>query len=365
MWRSLLALLIILGIVGLAAILIPTMAARNFGPPADSLTWLEAFEYSARLLWADGLLTTRAEPSAPEEDFEVRAGESIGSVCRRLEGQGLVVSAAALRDYLIYTGRDTSVQAGEYKLSAAMSIIDIAGRMQDATPTDVDFTVLSGWRIEEIAAALPTSGLEITPEEFSTAARSPRSGFDFLQGSTTTEGFLYPGTYIVPRTAGTDDLIQILLRGFARHVDPARQQGFAAQGLSTREAVTLASIIEREAVHADEAPLIASVYLNRLHAGMKLDADPTVQYALGYNASQQTWWTNPLSLDDLQVDSRYNTYRVQGLPPAPISNPGAEALEAVASPAVSPYYFFSSACNGSGNHVFAETFEQHLANLCP
>ncbi|HEX7972766.1 MAG TPA: endolytic transglycosylase MltG, partial [Anaerolineales bacterium] len=131
------------------------------------------------------------------------------------------------------------------------------------------------------------------------------------------------------------------------------------------EGVILASMVQREAIVSQEMPLIASVFLNRQSANMKLDSDPTVQYALGYNPDQKTWWTNPLSLDNLQVDSPYNTYQRAGLPPGPISNPGLSALQAVAFPAKTPYYFFRAACDGSGRHTFAKTFEEHVKNACP
>jgi UPF0755 protein len=118
-------------------------------------------------------------------------------------------------------------------------------------------------------------------------------------------------------------------------------------------------------VHDEEKPIIASVYLNRLRIGMKLDADPAVQYALGYNAAQQTWWTNPLSLDDLKFDSPYNAYLHTGLPPTPVSNPGLKSLRAVAFPTGTPYYYFRAKCDGSGYHLFSETFNEQLANGCP
>ena len=120
--------------------------------------------------------------------------------------------------------------------------------------------------------------------------------------------------------------------------------------------------MEREAIQDQEAPQIASVYLNRLKIGMKLDADPTVQYALGFNPVQATWWTNPLSTTD--VASPYNTYFNPGLPPSPISNPSLNSLQAVAFPADTPYYYFRARCDGSGLHAFAATFEEHVANEC-
>jgi UPF0755 protein len=111
--------------------------------------------------------------------------------------------------------------------------------------------------------------------------------------------------------------------------------------------------------------MIASVYLNRWRIGMKLDADPTVQYALGYDFAAGKWWKNPLTLEDLQFDSAYNTYLYPGLPPTPISNPSLRSLQAVAAPAESIYYYFRAKCDGSGYHNFAETFEEHLRNGCP
>jgi len=124
----------------------------------------------------------------------------------------------------------------------------------------------------------------------------------------------------------------------------------------------LASIIEREAVQASERPLIASVFLNRLALGIPLQADPTVQYPLG---RPDAWWKAPLSIEDLQVDSPYNTYLHQGLPPGPIASPGLASLESVAAPVETSYLFFRAACDGSGRHLFATTFEEHLANACP
>ena len=246
-----------------------------------------------------------------------------------------------------------------------MSMIDVARQMQDATPTDVEFVVLAGWRIEEIAALLSTSGLSITPEEFIRTASTPRGGYTFLSGAATNEGFLYPDSYVLPRTTTPDGFVDALVRNFSQHLNPDLETGFATQGLGVYEAVTLASIVERESVRMEEAPLIASVYLNRLRAGMRLEADPTVQYALGFDATRKTWWTNPLSLADLKFPSPFNTYLITGLPPAPIANPGEGALGAVADPTLSPYYYFSARCDESGFHNFASTFEEHLANLCP
>jgi UPF0755 protein len=143
------------------------------------------------------------------------------------------------------------------------------------------------------------------------------------------------------------------------------EPAFQNQGLDLLQAVTLASIVQREAMIEEEQPIIASVFLNRMADGMKLESDPTVQYALGFNAEQQTWWTNPLTLDDLDVESLFNTYLYPGLPPAPICNPGVSALRAVAYPAQTSYYYFRAECNGTGSHTFSKTYQEHLDNSCP
>lgn len=365
MGRLLLALVALIGIFVVIVIGVPALAAHTYGPAAKGLDAGELVQYSAKLMWDDGLLTRPLDPNGPVQDFEVKQGESITSICARLASAGVISEPSVLRDYLIYTGLDTSVQAGAYHVGPAMSVVDIARRMQDATPADVTFVVLPGWRIEEIGASLPTSGLDITPEQFVAAAARPRGGFDFLAGASTTEGFLYPDAYVLPRTTTANELIDAMVRNFGLHLGVELSEGFSRQGLSVYQAVTLASIVEREAVHSEEGPTIASVYLNRMKIGMRLDADPTVQYALGYNAAQQTWWTNPLSLQDLQAGSPFNTYQNDGLPPSPIDSPGLAALQAVAEPAETPYYYFNARCDNSGFHTFARTFDEHRKNLCP
>jgi UPF0755 protein len=344
---------------------IPARAAWAYGAPAPGLSLPQRIQYAAQLLWYNGLLTTPRDVNGIEQTFTVEQGESVNSIASRLEVVGLIQDGGALRAYLIYSGLDTSIQAGDYRLSAAYSAIDIARELQDATPEQVTFVILPGWRMEEIAASLPTSGLAVTPEEFLTVARSPHPDFDFLAGAGTTEGFLFPDSYIVPRGVTAEELVTGFLRNFSLRLTPDIKNQFESHGLTVYEAVTLASLVEREAVQDDEKPLIASVYLNRLNIGMKLDADPTVQYALGYSILQQNWWTSPLTLIDLQVNSPYNTYLNPGLPPTPIANPSLDALRAVAFPEKSSFLYFRARCDGSGFHEFSETFDEHLANECP
>jgi UPF0755 protein len=178
------------------------------------------------------------------------------------------------------------------------------------------------------------------------------------------EGYLLPGEYAIIHGASIVELLPMLLDRLFETVSGELITAYSAQGLSLEQAITLASLVEREAILDDEMPLIASVFLNRLVVGMRLESDPTVQYALGYDELSATWWKVPLAGSDLSIDSSYNTYIHTGLPPAPICNPSTEALQAVAYPESSGYYFFRAACDGSGRHRFSETYEEHLNNAC-
>jgi UPF0755 protein len=297
--------------------------------------------------------------------FTIATGEEPASVAARLEQAGIIRNADAFIAYLVYSGLDTGLQAGEFQLSPALAPMQIAQKLQDATPTQVKFVILPGWRMEEVAASLPTSGLAISPEQFLLVARDPHSGFDFMPKGASAEGFLFPGEHILPRAIGPVQVVALLMNNAALALSPEMRAGFARQGLDVYQAVTLASIIQREAVKSEEQPSIASVFLNRLAAGMRLETDPTIQYALGFDAVTNSWWKSPLSLDDLAIQSPYNTYQNPGLPPGPISNPSLSALQAVAYPAQTPYYFFRARCDGSGLHNFSETFDQHLKSGCP
>ena len=355
-------------LAGYAVINLPRMAAETFGPPAANLDLLQRFRLSGILILKSEALTTPEDARGGSFPFKVEIGENPPSVAGRLQTVGIISDPGAFLAFLQYSGLDTTLQAGEYNLSPQMTPVEVARVLQDPTPTEVTLTIFKGWRLEEIAGTLPTTGLSISTEAFLEAAHTHPDGYSFLEGipeEASLEGFLPPGSYRVPRDLSAQALIGLLLDKFGENLTGEMQGGFERQGLSLFEAVTLASIVERESVDESETPLIASVFLNRLGIGAKLDADSTVQYALGYNDQQGTWWTNPLSLDELQVDSPYNTYRFAGLPPGPIANPGTNALRAVAFPAQTPYYYFRAACDGSGKHLFAETFEEHLKNECP
>lgn len=353
----LLPLLAALGLALFFLISIPMLSrqlSETLGPPSPQLSLPNRLRLSLRLLNAQDDLTSPTNPLGEERSFQISLGESPSSISQRLEEIGLIPNAALFRSYLIYTGMDTQIQAGEYRISPAASPVEIAAQLMDPLPGQATLVILPGWRLEEVGAALPTSGLAIDPETFVRLGREQQA-----------EGYLLPGTYTLPRQTEAQALLDILRARFHQAVSGEIETGFKQHGLTLHDAVTLASIVERESVVDGEMPLIASVFHNRLDAGMKLDADPTVQYARGYNEATESWWINPISAADLQLDSPYNTYLYPGLPPGPICNPSIDALRAVAFPAQTPYYYFRSACDGSGRHTFAETFEEHVNNQCP
>lgn len=347
---------------------IPPQAVLVFGPPTRGLSIYQRHSLAARLLLQEEQLMSGYDPQGEPRPFEIKLGESTYDITNRLQSEGLIGDADLLRDYLIYSGLDKTIQAGEYTLNPRNSPVEIAHALQDATPSEVTFRILPGWRLDEIAAALPTSGLNFSAWDFMKLATLPPASLPLtpeLPPGVSLEGFLYPDSYRLKRAITAQDFLKTVLEDFTAKVTPDLIAGFENQNLSLFEAVTLASIVQREAIVEEEMPMIASVFTNRLRAGMRLDSDPTVQYALGLDPENGSWWKSPLSLDDLQVASAYNTYQIPGLPPGPIANPSLSALRAVAFPADTPYYYFRAACDGSGRHNFAETFEQHQSNSCP
>ena len=300
--------------------------------------------------------------------FTIRPGETAAQIAQRLEAEGLIRDADVFRALLRLRGVDTRLEAGNYELRRTMSMNEIMVVLQHGRPPTITLTVPEGWRAEEIADLLRVVGLA-DPDEFLQIVRSGGDfDYDFLRdrppGVTSLEGFLFPDTYEFPTDATAEDVVRRMLETFGQRFTPALREQARKQGLTVYQAVVLASIVEREAVIPQERPIIASVFLNRLRKGMYLNADPTVQYALGFQAESGTWWKRPLLLEDLEVDSPYNTYRHPGLPPGPICNPGLAALQAVANPAKTNYYYFvANDVAGDGSHVFAETLEEHQANI--
>ena len=358
--------MIIVGI-GVGYAILRASVITQFGEPAPYLTLTQRILYPFELFIYRQQLISPLDIGGIEQSFEISQGESIGMVCLRLEQAGLIKNAELMRTYLVYSGKDRLLQAGSFNLSPSMPPVQIGEELLDASLKQAIINILPGWRIEEVALNVAGSGLAISAEEFIATAYAPTpSHVAILPVSeiTTLEGFLFPGTYEFPREADLDDVLRTILSAFTENVDQKLRDGFDQQGLSLEESVTLASIVEKEAVVTEEKPMIASVFYNRLAQGMRLETDPTVQYALGFQDGTQSWWKSPLSKADLSINSPYNTYVVSGIPPTSICNPGMDSLQAVAYPAQTPYYYFRSACDESGRHNFAITFEEHLNNAC-
>jgi UPF0755 protein len=301
--------------------------------------------------------------STPVE-FSIRAGENGATVAARLERLGVISDAELFRLLLRYWGVDAQIEAGDYMLRQDMTMSEVAGELQHGRLRAKTVTIREGLRAEEVAHLLASQGL-VDQEEFILLVRDDAFHYDFLRdrpadAPKTLEGFLFPDTYQFPVSITTTGAIDMMLQNFDQRVTIEMRQKALDNGLDLFEVLTLASIVEREAVLPEERPVIASVYLNRLRRGIYLEADPTVQYAKGYDPETQRWWP-PISLDELRViDSPFNTFAHPGLPPGPICSPGLASIEAVLNPADTDYLFFLA--KGDGSHAFAETFEEHLEN---
>lgn len=333
--------------------------------PAEA-TYLSTYLTSNR-----DLLYMPANENSDSTPFEILPGETASTVADNLASKGLITDQALFRNYLRYYGLDVQLEAGQYELSPSMTIPEIAVALTDARPIEIVVSIPEGWRREQIAdwidqqADLSFSGSDFLAATQSGAVAPARIESALPDGSSL-EGFLFPDTYLLARDSSADDLVSKMLENFAGQVTTEMVADGTAQGMSLYDVLRLASIVEREAVVADERPTIASVYLNRLAVGMRLEADPTVQYAQGFQPVTGEWWNTSLTLSDYtSVNSPYNTYLYSGLPPTPIANPGLSSILAVIYPDETPYFFFRATCDGSGRHEFAVTFEEHLANACP
>ncbi|MCS6774318.1 MAG: endolytic transglycosylase MltG [Anaerolineae bacterium] len=300
--------------------------------------------------------------------FVVSPGESVSSIAQRLEAQGLIRDANLFRLYVRMRGLDATLRAGSFTLRPNMSIEQIALALQRSAGNEVQVTIPEGKRREEIADLLEQQ-VGISADEFrALTSRASAYGYTFLQGlppDATLEGFLFPDTYRLPENPTAQDAILRMLDAFGQKAAPLLEQA-RAQGKDPYDVLIVASIVEREAVIGSERPLIASVYWNRLRIGQPLQADPTTQYALGYQPDQQTWWKRGLTLEDLRYadPAGYNTYVNPALPPGPIASPGLSSIEAALRPAETNFFYFVASCNGDGTHQFSVTFAEHQSKLC-
>jgi peptidoglycan lytic transglycosylase G len=322
-------------------------------------------------------LVQLADPLAPVDPQDtsrqvitVAQGATASDIGADLQQHGLIRSALAFRLAAEQAGVGASLSAGQYELSRSMStndIIQVLARGQ--VKRGLVATIPEGWRSEQIADRLEATGFA-SRDEFMRAVTAPAAvpGFELLgqPPPTRLEGYLFPETYEVAEKVSGSRAAELMLRMFSQRVEVALRARTDSQ-LTPHQVLTLASIVEREAKQPSERATIASVYLNRLADKLPLQADPTVQYAVatrdGPSALAYNYWKNELSPADLEIDSPYNTYRVPGLPPGPICNPGEAAIKAVLQPAKTDYLYFVATTDGSGTHLFARTLDEHNQNV--
>lgn len=307
--------------------------------------------------------------------FEVAPGIPARTIAEQLAAARLIRDAQLFEAYVRASGVAHRLEAGTYILHARMTPVQIAEILQNSQAAEIRITIPEGWRLEQIADSLDAGGLLDGQEYRRRVENVDLRGLEterwpFLNtrpAGTSLEGYLFPDTYHLPLDGPlAAALISRQLDAFASRILPLYQQAAAADSTipDLYSALVLASIVEREAVIAAERPVIAGVYLNRLTIGMNLEADPTVQYAMGYQQESGQWWKTPVFLEEYEhVDSPYNTYRYPGIPPGPIANPGVDSFQAVLYPTQHDYLYFVASADKNGSHVFAQTYAEHLENV--
>ncbi len=320
---------------------------------------------SSGALSGDVPLSSPGSISALTVEVSVEEGDSPQSVGEKLEENGAIESAAQFRALVSLLGYDGRLQAGDYEFDQNTPALSAVYRIRKGIVSTRSVTVVEGWRLEQIAGALAEKGID--RQNFIDAAKAGDYNFGFLEEAIpgeSLEGYLFPAVYSFRKRDKASDIVPAMLAAFDKNVPSDLRDEAAASGLSLREVITLASIVEREAQVPQDRPVIAQVFLRRLSLGMPLEADPTVQYALGNDpesVSKYGYWKPELGSEDLAIDSPYNTYVYSGLPPGPICNPGLDSIKAVIHPANTNYLYFVAKPDGS--HLFAETLSEHIENI--
>jgi len=293
-----------------------------------------------------------AGPVAPAR-VSFAPGTSTGQIFVTLEKQGVVRDARLAEIYYRVYRSGTPLQAGEYLFDRPMPIDEIINRMARGEVVKYPIVVPEGLTAEETFELFWSKGIG-GPEGFRRALSETELLPGLTNGVNDLEGFLFPDTYVVTRSTSARQIVDRMVAEFRKNFTPELREKARELGFTPRQAVILASIIQKETALKQEGPLIAAVYLNRLKKGMRLQADPTVTYALKKDGR----WTGLLHRSDYSYDSPFNTYMTDGLPPGPICNPGLPALKAAVSPARSDYLYFVA--DSRGGHTFTRTFEEHL-----
>jgi UPF0755 protein len=294
--------------------------------------------------------------TAAEQFIDVTPGQGSMTIGRRLVEAGVVRDELTFRIALLISGQARDLKAGEYRFDQSLSALQVIDRLAKGDVYTQPLTFAEGLTIAEMAKVFEERGFG-SAQEFSQAAKETSLIRDLDSAARDLEGYLFPETYTLPRRALAADLVKQMVSLFKRKFDDDLRAAATASGLSIREVVTLASLVEKETAQVSERPLVAAVYHNRLAQHMPMQADPTVIYALEKSGR----FNGNLRRDDLQLDSPYNTYRYAGLPPGPIASPGLDSLKAAVHPADVKHLYFVS--RNDGTHVFADTLDEHNRNV--
>ena len=281
--------------------------------------------------------------------FEIAPGQTASQVAQNLKEAGIIKSTTWFKIILKLSSSAKDLQAGKYDLRKNMASESVLNCIKSGRCLHLaKITTLEGWRSEEIAEVLAAN--DIT---------DPQAFLDIVR-KRDLEGYLFPSTYLFAENTPAQKVVDEMLMQYRKNIAPLFRK--YPTNLTEKQVLTVASIVEREAVVHDERPKIAAVYLNRFRIGKRLEADPTVQYALGYNLKEDRYWKKGLTYKDLRVKSPYNTYRNAGLPPGPICNPSRESVLGVLNPEKNFDALYFVADRG-GRHVFSKTFDEHRRNI--
>lgn len=295
--------------------------------------------------YKEGLMPVNKK-DASTKIFVVQRGESLNSIVKRLYKEDLIRSRLIFFLLVKKMGIEKKIQAGDFRLSPSMSAEEIAKTLTHGT-LDIWVTIIEGLRKEEIANII-AKNFDIPEIEFIKYAK---------------EGYLFPDTYLIPKKADANMIIKIMTDNFHKKFNQSlKEKAKKRLNLDEEQVLILASLVEREAKFNQDRKEVASILLKRLRNDWPLQVDATVQYALGYQSQERTWWKKNLTTEDLEIDSPYNTYKILGLPPTPICNPGLASIIAVieADPDTR-YWFYLS--DKTGRMHYAKTLEEHNNNI--
>ncbi len=289
-------------------------------------------------------------------DIYIPQQSSARQIAATLQEKGLIRSEQLFLIYIRHNHLDNRLLAGHYRFSRSLSLQEIADIIAKGKVVRKSFTIPEGFTVKQIGNLLVKQGI-CKSGDWSKAINQEYD-YNFLKdvssySLTPLEGFLFPDTYSILESTTAEQIIQQMLNNFQQHWNGEVSSLARKQGLSVRETVIIASIIEKEANQANERRRISGVIHNRLQQGMLLQLCPTVLYCLGQEDKEN------VSYEDLQVDSLYNTYKYAGLPPGPISCPGAASILAALNPEKHNYYYYVA--KGDGSHYFSKTYSEHLA----